>query len=34
VGQAAGDVRGDFLRQFAELVDAGKVKPSVIEVCG
>jgi hypothetical protein len=25
---------GDFLRQFAELVDAGKVKPSVIEICG
>jgi hypothetical protein len=25
---------GEFLRQFAELVDAGKVKPSVIEVCG
>ncbi len=25
---------GDFIRQFAELVDAGKVKPSVIEVCG
>lgn len=24
---------GEFLRQFAELVDAGKVKPSVIEVC-
>jgi hypothetical protein len=25
---------GDFLRQFAELVDAGKVRPSVIEICG
>jgi len=24
---------GEFLRQFAELVDAGKVKPSVIEIC-
>jgi DNA-binding Lrp family transcriptional regulator len=25
---------GEFLRQVAELVDAGKVKPSVIEICG
>jgi hypothetical protein len=25
---------GEFLRQFAELVDAGRVKPSVIEICG
>jgi hypothetical protein len=25
---------GDFLRQVAELVDAGKVEPSGIEICG
>lgn len=25
---------GEFLRRVAELVDAGKVKPSVIEICG
>jgi hypothetical protein len=25
---------GEFLRQFAELVDAGKARPSVIEICG
>jgi AraC-like DNA-binding protein len=25
---------GEFLRLVAELVDAGKVKPSVIEICG
>lgn len=24
---------GEFLRQIAELVDAGKLKPSVIEIC-
>ncbi len=33
-GERLGMSEGDFLRQFAELVDAGKVKPSLIEVCG
>jgi hypothetical protein len=33
-GERLGMSEGDFFRQFAELVDAGKVRPSVIEICG
>lgn len=33
-GERLGMSEGDFLRQFAALVDTGKVRPSVIEICG